>query len=209
VRLAILVRNGAKPVDVLELIRYESRAAYAWIDNIVSGITHVQANWQPPGTANSIAATYAHALISADVDLNQHFHGRAPIISGEWGARVGLHDLFPDDFTCDGEIRWNELHRYGKEVERCVGALVDALTMDDLNRSFEMMATDGGEPTSLGMWKGIDIYQLHGWSHIRMHGGEIACLKGLQGLTGYRPPSSRYGLSAVQQPLRVNDGEAS
>ncbi len=75
---------------------------------------------------------------------------------------------------------------------RCVGALLGALTMDDLNRSFEMMATDAGEPTSLGMWRGIDIYQLHGFRHITMHGGEIACLKGLQGLDGYRPFRWRY-----------------
>jgi len=179
-------------MDALELMRHETKSAYAWIDNIVEEITHTQANWDPPGTANSIAATYAHALISADVDLNRHFHGRDPIITGQWGDRVGLHDLFPDDFSCEGEIRWHELHQYGLEVARCVGALVDALTMDDLNRSFEMMATEAGSSISLGTWKGIDIYQLHGWSHITMHGGEIACLKGMQGLNGYRPFSRRY-----------------
>jgi hypothetical protein len=181
-------------MDTLALIRHETNAAYAWLDNIVSDINHAQANWQPPGTANCIAASYAHALISADVDLNRHFHGRTPIISGEWGPRVGLHDLFADDFASRGEIRWDDLHEYGIEVTRCVGALVDALTLDDLSRNFEMMATDAGEPVSLGIWKGIDIYRLHGWSHIRMHGGEIACLKGMQGLTGYRPLSSRYEL---------------
>ena len=192
-------------MDLLELIRYESKTAYAWIENIVNDVTHAEANWQPPGTANSIAATYAHALISADVDLNRHFLGRTPIISGEWGARVGLHDLFPDDFARTGEIHWDELHKYGTEVARCVGALVDALTLDDLNRNFEMMATDAGRPVSLGIWSGIDIFQLHGWTHIRMHGGEIACLKGLQGLTGFRPLGRRYGLSAAKQPLRVKD----
>jgi hypothetical protein len=181
-------------VDTLALIRHETNAAYAWLDNIVSDINHAQANWQPPGTANTIAATYAHALISADVDLNRHFYGRTPIISGEWGSRVGLHDLFPDDFASNGEIRWNDLHQYGIEVTRYVGTLVEALTLDELSRDFEMMATDAGEPVSLGTWKGIDIYRLHGWSHIRMHGGEIACLKGMQGLTGYRPLSSRYEL---------------
>jgi hypothetical protein len=39
--------------------------------------------------------------------------------------------------------------------------------------------------SGLGMWTGRDIYRLHGWNHVRMHGGEIACLKGLQGAKGY------------------------
>ena len=40
--------------------------------------------------------------------------------------------------------------------------------------------------------KGVDFIALHGWTHVRMHGGEIACLKGLQGGEGYRPFSSGY-----------------
>jgi hypothetical protein len=48
-------------VDTLALIRHETNAAYAWLDNMVSDVDHAQANWQPTGTANSIAATYAHA----------------------------------------------------------------------------------------------------------------------------------------------------
>ena len=41
-------------------------------------------------------------------------------------------------------------------------------------------------------WKKIDVYYLHGGSHVYMHGGEIACLKGLQGAEGYRQFSGRY-----------------
>lgn len=37
----------------------------------------------------------------------------------------------------------------------------------------------------LGEWQGRDLYVLHGWRHVYMRGGEIACLKGLQGATGY------------------------
>ncbi len=64
--------------------------------------------------------------------------------------------------------------------------------MADLERIFEMFATDDGRPKSLGIWKGIDIHSLHGWNHIKMHGGEIACLKGLQGIEGYRPFNALY-----------------
>jgi hypothetical protein len=39
---------------------------------------------------------------------------------------------------------------------------------------------------SMGIWTGIDVWSLHGWTHVHMHGGEIACVKGLQNLEGYR-----------------------
>jgi hypothetical protein len=92
-------------MDALDLIRFETRAAYAWMQNLSRDVTHAQANWKPPGTA-SIAATYAHALIAADVDLHRHFYGIEPLIAGPWAGRVGLHELFPDDFAAAGDIPW-------------------------------------------------------------------------------------------------------
>jgi hypothetical protein len=37
----------------------------------------------------------------------------------------------------------------------------------------------------LGEWDGIDVSRLTVGRHVWMHGGEIACLKGLQGAAGY------------------------
>ena len=38
------------------------------------------------------------------------------------------------------------------------------------------------------MWSGRDLYELHGFNHVHIHGGEIAVLKGLQGLVGWQEP---------------------
>ena len=35
------------------------------------------------------------------------------------------------------------------------------------------------------MWTARELVVLHGFRHIYMHGGEIAYLKGLQGVKGY------------------------
>jgi len=181
------------------MLRHEARRAYAWLETNVADISQQQATWRPPGTANSIAATYAHTVISADVDLNRHFHSREPVIDGAWTARLGLTESFPDDWPEDLDIDWEALHQYGREVQTCVEGLFDSVTMADLGRRFEMRAlvtkTAGKPPelVSLGTWKGIDLYTLHGGGgHIYMHGGEIACLKGLQGGQGYRNFRYRY-----------------
>jgi hypothetical protein len=57
--------------------------------------------------------------------------------------------------------------------------LLEGLTGDDLERPVDMSRA------GLGLWTARDLYVLHGWRHVYMHGGEIACLKGLQGAKGY------------------------
>ena len=132
-------------------------------------------------------------MIAADVDINRYFLNGQPIICNEpWKERVGLSDPFPDNFQSNGDINWVELRVYVSEFERFMGELVDSVTMTELDRSVEMGSTKDGKPVSLGAWKGVDFIALHGWTHVRMHGGEIACLKGLQGGEGYRPFSSGY-----------------
>jgi hypothetical protein len=173
-------------VDALDLIRYQIKKSYAWLESIVSNVTPEQALWRPGGTANSIAATYAHIVIWADVDLTRHFHAREPLLAGEWGERLGRDERDPREWEPDATFDWDVLHQYGRDVQQHVERLAAGLTAADLGRSFQM------KPVELGVWKGIDVYVLHGGEHVWMHGGEIACLKGMQGIRGYGGFMSLY-----------------
>src|SRR5207249_882901 len=64
-----------KPMDAIELLRYQVRQTWDWLDMTMSDVTEEEANWQPPGIANSIAATYAHTMIAADEDFNKVLAG--------------------------------------------------------------------------------------------------------------------------------------
>ena len=44
---------------------------------------------------------------------------------------------------------------------------------------------------------GMDVFDLHCNKHIRMHGGEIACVKGLQGARGYLGGVDAEGANAL------------
>ena len=57
-----------RPLETLELIRSEVSTSWAWLEQVVGDVTTEQANWWPPGTANSIATTYLHVVINADVE---------------------------------------------------------------------------------------------------------------------------------------------
>ena len=166
-------------MDALDLLRYQIKECYAWLEMTLSDISQEQANWQPPGIANPIGAVYAHLMITADAGFNSQLHGGMPLMATEFRGQVGLSEM---PHAAGGwhdwrrlRVDWEALRQYGREVGRWVEGYLDTLTTTELERRVDMSAY------GLGIWKGLDIYNLHGISHPRLHGGEIACLKGLQG----------------------------
>ena len=170
-------------MEVVDFLRQQVRRAWDWLETTVSDVTDEQANWWPPGTANSIGAGYLHTVINPDVEINRLLFGRVPIIERDWGGDVGQGTRYdPDRFdqwTRGMHVQWDRLHSYGRAVHSWLVGSLDELTEPDLARPVDMSRA------GLGMWTGLDLYVLHGFSHIYQHGGEIACLKGLQGATGY------------------------
>ena len=80
-------------------------------------------------------------------------------------------------------VEWATLREYARDVHAWLLESVDSLSAADLQMPVDMSRSPGG--SGLGQWKGIDVYFLHGTGHIYIHGGEIACLKGIQGQRGY------------------------
>jgi hypothetical protein len=172
-----------RPVPALDFLRQEIPLAWDWLETVVADVTEAQANWWPAGTANSIAATYLHVVINPDVEIHRLLFGDVPILESHWLGDLGQAisydpDRF-DDWIRGVEVPWERLHEYGRAVHAWLVGSLHTLTDEDLIRPVDM--TQAG----LGVWTGWDLYGLHGWRHVYMHGGEIACLKGLQGAKGY------------------------
>ncbi len=168
-------------VTLLDEFRWEARTSYDWLETIVADVTRGQAAWVPPGRANTIAATYAHIVYNADEDLNHWLFRRPKLIDTTWKSRAGI-SIPPGggfDWETFGEIDWPALREYGRMIREFVISTIDSLTEEDLERATNLSTQD------IAQWHGIDIVRLTVGHHIRMHGGEIACLKGLQGTKGY------------------------
>ena len=60
-------RRSRLPSEI-DLLRRQSKGAWDWFEGTVSGVNPEQAYWWPPGTANSIGATYLHVVINTDVE---------------------------------------------------------------------------------------------------------------------------------------------
>ncbi len=174
----------------LAVLCAEARASHAWLRAIVHDVTPEQANWRPPGLANTIAAIYAHIVRNQDEDMNHSFLERPMLSEGAWRGKTGLPSSWTDsdgsEWAIDAPIDWLALRSYGDAVGAWVVEAVGELTEDDLDRVAKL--TTPGRP----QWLGMDVVQLTVGRHVWMHGGEIACVKGLQGEQGYRSPFDTF-----------------
>jgi hypothetical protein len=180
----IMAEQPGKQTAEIDLLRRRSTKAWGWFEETVSTVTAEQANWWPPGTANSIGATYLHVVINTDVEINRLIHRSEPLVESRWGGNVGQGVPYePDRF--DRWVRhvpvdWGVLREYGRAVHTAFVDALDNLTDEQLDQSVDMRRA------GLGIWQGRDLYQLHGCDHPHIHGGEIAVLKGIQGGIGWR-----------------------
>ena len=171
-------------MDAIEILCYQIRQTWDWLDLTVSDLTDVQANWQPPGIANSIGASYAHTIIAADEDFNKVLAGGKMFLYSTWVDRCGLSELPPEgqwDWQAWGKSLSMDLpafREYAAAVRAVVEGWLDRLTPELLARDVDMT------PFGLGIWTGLELFNLH-VHHPRIHGGEIACLKGMQGALGW------------------------
>ena len=172
-------------MDEVELIRDRTRRAWDWLEMVVGDVSPERANWIPPGTANSIAAGYLHILINTDVEIRRIMYGREPLVERDWRGDVGQGVPYdPPQFDAwpprDTQMDWSRLRAYGRAVhEWLLGEAVPALTAADLALPVDMTRS------GLGIWTGRELWCLHGFDHPRIHGGEIAALKGMQAGRGY------------------------
>ena len=59
------------------------------IEQTMQDVTENVAHWQPQGKALSIAAAYAHAVVSEDA-LSGMITNQKPSIEGDWGSKLCL-----------------------------------------------------------------------------------------------------------------------
>ena len=165
------------------LLRGQLKAAHDVLEGTMQGVTPEMAAWQPPGTANSLGATYAHVVVSEDGLLNGMGCGIMPLMAGSWAGKTGLSEPPP----LDG--KWHEwgqrltvdvdaLRAYAQAVFTASDEYLASISDSDLDQMHDFSALGFGQQ-SLGWLCSILI------ANVQWHTGEVSCLKGLQGEKGY------------------------
>jgi hypothetical protein len=171
-------------MDAPTLLRKQITAAHGWLEGTMADVTADQADWQPPGKANPLGASYAHAILSEDMIVNGMLRGATPLYAGEWADKTGQSELHPTedwshyaDWTRTVRLDLEAARAYAQAVYAATDDYLAGLTADDLDRQADLFGTG---PTPLGELLGNFVA-----GHCQQMMGEISCLKGLQGAKGY------------------------
>lgn len=135
----------------------------------------------PGSTTESIAAIYAHVMFSQDVIANVMLAGKQPVYqSGGWEAKTGVP--FPNgapslagDWAKTIAMKLPEFHEYGKAIQQSVDGYLADLGDSEMQKK---VTGPFGEQTV--EWIVVNLLG----THLPSHTGEIAALKGVQGLKG-------------------------
>ena len=169
-----------------EILLNQLKAVHDSLEKTMDGVTDEVAHFQPAGTANPIAGTYAHLVFSEDMFVHGFLKKDKPLLETTFKDKTGASEVHPMDWTVAYPI-WlrsvkldvKKFREYAKAVFADSESYVATLTEEDLNKDVDMSAF--GMPPR----KVYDFIANLISGHAYPIMGEISVLKGLQGLKGY------------------------
>jgi hypothetical protein len=158
-----------KKMNTVELLQFSLGAAFDVLSWVTADLTQEQADWRPPGTANTIGSIYSHILSYVD------FYVRNYCIEGKPQPET-VESRPAELWMQDVQVDLSELHAFAGQVRSTAQNWLSSLTPKDLEHRTR---TTAGE---LNEGQALELFII--W-HINAHCGEISALKGCQGLKGY------------------------
>ncbi len=166
-------------MELFDYIQRQVAGMHRQVSMTLKDITPEQFSWAPPGTANTISATYVHMISVEDHFIQGFLQGKPRLweVDG-WGERTGVKK------TPDIGESWDEFKHlslslaafagYQQSVWAATDAYLAQLKPEDLDRKLPFA---GREATVAEMLLLVFSQELS-------HAGEIAALKGIQGAKG-------------------------
>lgn len=165
-----------------ELLRQQLAGYHDILEQTIADCRQEVLDHNPPGaTITNIGSIYAHTVFAEDNILHGMLQGKPAIYrTGDWASRTGLPMPAPGEFTPEWartvKLNLPAFREYAKAVYAATDAYIKALSDADLDRKVQTGFI--GEQTV-----GFVVSNVLGW-HAAQHTGEVAALKGVQGLKG-------------------------
>lgn len=173
-------------MDVIAALREQLRSANWLLEACMEGVTQDQLQWNPAGTAHSVASSYAHAVVGQDFVIHGMVQNKPPLAATTWANKVGVSALPPQEGGADWSgwartvrVDLAAIKQYAQAVYAASDAYLAGLKPDELDRMIDLTAAGLGQQTLNWVLFGAVI------GHVANHTGEIAAIKGVQGLQGY------------------------
>ena len=169
-----------------KILAHDLAEAHKYLLQMMGEVTHDIAQFQPPGTANPIAGTYAHLIFSEDFFTHFFLKKTKPFFESTWKDKTGISELQPTEWVTAYpawlrrvQVDMTDSRPYAEAVFAMTESYIETLTDEILLQPVDLSMFGMGESTV-----GHVIASMitgHCWSIM----GEIAVLKGIQGLKGY------------------------
>ncbi len=166
-------------MNATQFVRDQVAEAHSLNDAAMAGVADEHFNWLPPGTINPIKSTFLHSVAGEDLFFQAILQGRPPLwATGGWAGTIGLVQ------APGGGQGWEEAKRtvlalgpvlaYADAVRSATNEYLARLTDDELDREVSFFGRASSVADVLARFVG----------HTACHAGEIAAVKGMQGLKG-------------------------
>lgn len=165
--------------SAINLLREQYKQSHQWLQGTMQGVDDQVAHLQPGGVVSPIAGQAAHAVTGLDFLLLGTVGGKQPLLVSSFAGKAGVSKPSPegDWLGTDRGVVMNvaEFAAYQDAVFAALDDLLAGWQDSELAREVDMPF---GKFT-VGWW--LNTMLLNTYSHT----GEIAAIKGLQGLKGY------------------------
>ena len=167
-------------MDSVNFLRQQFVKLHDQIDVVMNETTYEQFNWKPPGTMNPISTIYLHLINAEDFHIHAILQGRTRIWeTAGWNEKLGLAEPPGRGRNWEEasvkEFFQNNLIDYQHLVRKDTDEYLTGLTNSKLK---EKVSFVGGERQIAEVMASLII-------HVASHTGEIAAIKGIQGVKGY------------------------
>jgi hypothetical protein len=178
-------------MEIIPALREQLTSSHWLLEQCLEGMTTEQLWWKPPGTANSVADNYLHAVLNEDDIVQGLLQKRPPLSESTWSGKTGLSTLPGmhgagvhrsaewSQWIKNVSTDWSAFHFYAQAVYTASDNYLAGCTAGELDRRYNLSAFGLG--TQSLNWA---LYNLV-IGHAASHAGEIAAVKGVQGLKGH------------------------
>ena len=161
-------------MNATEFAKSEIRQSLDFLDLCVNGMTDEQYNWKPPGTCHPASKLHAHILYYLDFSINLVLGANASSW-GEFAKEEGLGENVAEIWSADSAIALSPMQEYARGLQESVEVYFGSVSEADLDTEVDTRFL-GTRSVAWMLWF-INYHTL-------IHTGEIAAVKGMQGLKG-------------------------
>ena len=166
-------------MEAKELLRAQFKTIHQFLDMTIADCSpELLENKDAAWTINKVGSLYAHVVLAEDMMLNGMGTGRESVLKRDgWAEKLGIDDASPrqDEHLADLTIDLETFRGYAKAVAAATDDFLANATDEQLNKEVE---------SPVGKQPFITFFANIGLTHVAGHWGEIAALKGVQGLKG-------------------------